>query len=45
MPGMNGLEAASRIAERWPATRVIILSMHSNENTWRGPCARERRDI
>ena len=31
MPGMNGLEAASRIAERWPATRVIILSMHSNE--------------
>ena len=31
MPGMNGLEATSRIAERWPATRVIILSMHSNE--------------
>jgi len=31
MPGMNGLEAASRIAERWPATKVIILSMHSNE--------------
>jgi DNA-binding NarL/FixJ family response regulator len=31
MPGMNGLEAATRIAERWPATRVIILSMHSNE--------------
>ena len=31
MPGMNGLEAASRVAERWPATRVIILSMHSNE--------------
>ena len=31
MPGMNGLEAASRIVERWPATKVIILSMHSNE--------------
>lgn len=31
MPGMNGLEAAARIAERWPATSVIILSMHSNE--------------
>ena len=31
MPGMNGLEAASRIAERWPATKVIILSMHFNE--------------
>ena len=31
MPGMNGLEAASRVAERWPATKVIILSMHSNE--------------
>ena len=32
MPGMNGLEAASRIAESWPATKVIILSMHSNAN-------------
>ena len=31
MPGMNGLEAASRVAERWPATKVIMLSMHSNE--------------
>jgi DNA-binding NarL/FixJ family response regulator len=31
MPGMNGLEAAARVVERWPATRVIILSMHSNE--------------
>lgn len=31
MPGLNGLEAAARIAERWPATKVIILSMHSNE--------------
>ena len=30
MPGMNGLEAASRIAEDWPATKVIILSMHAN---------------
>ena len=31
MPGMNGLEAAARAARRFPATRVILLSMHANE--------------
>jgi DNA-binding NarL/FixJ family response regulator len=30
MPGMNGLEATRRIAERAPATGVVILSMHSS---------------
>lgn len=29
MPGLNGLEAAGRIAQEFPATRVIILSMHA----------------
>ena len=31
MPGLNGLEAAARIAKRFPNVRVIILSMHVNE--------------
>jgi DNA-binding NarL/FixJ family response regulator len=31
MPGLNGLEAASRIARTCPGTRVLILTMHSNE--------------
>ena len=31
MPGMNGLEAAARLAAECPSTRVIILSMHANE--------------
>ena len=31
MPGLNGLEAASRLREASPATRVIILSMHAND--------------
>jgi DNA-binding NarL/FixJ family response regulator len=31
MPGLNGLEAASRIATFDSATRVIILSMHTSE--------------
>jgi DNA-binding NarL/FixJ family response regulator len=31
MPGMNGLEAAVRMADEAPQTRVVILSMHSNE--------------
>ena len=30
MPGMNGIEATHAIHDRNPATRVIILSMHSN---------------
>lgn len=31
MPGLNGLEAAERIAAAFPATRVILLSMHDND--------------
>jgi DNA-binding NarL/FixJ family response regulator len=31
MAGLNGLELADRIAKEFPKTRVIILSMHSNE--------------
>lgn len=29
MPEMNGIEATRQIRERWPDTRVVILSMHS----------------
>jgi DNA-binding NarL/FixJ family response regulator len=32
MPGLNGLEATSRIAKEFPRTRVIILSMHATED-------------
>jgi DNA-binding NarL/FixJ family response regulator len=31
MAGLNGLEATSRIAREFPNVRVIILSMHANE--------------
>jgi DNA-binding NarL/FixJ family response regulator len=31
MPGLNGLEAASRIVRDQPETRVIVLSMHATE--------------
>jgi DNA-binding NarL/FixJ family response regulator len=31
MEGLNGLEAATRLAKFTPAPRVIILSMHANE--------------
>jgi len=31
MPGLNGLEAAARMAQEFPAVRVIIFSMHNNE--------------
>lgn len=31
MPGMNGLEAARRILKVYPEVRVVILSMHANE--------------
>jgi DNA-binding NarL/FixJ family response regulator len=31
MPGMDGLEATSRIVKQSPATRVIILSVHRSE--------------
>ncbi len=36
MPGLNGLEAATRLAKEFPGVRVIILSMHDNEEyVWR----------
>ena len=31
MKGMNGLEAASRLRERMPEAKVVILSMHTSE--------------
>lgn len=31
MPNLNGLEAAARVAKEFPNVRVIILSMHANE--------------
>jgi DNA-binding NarL/FixJ family response regulator len=31
MPGLNGLEAAARVSDRFPYVRVIMLSMHVNE--------------
>lgn len=31
MPGMNGLEAASRITRQFPRTRVLMLSAHASE--------------
>lgn len=31
MPEMNGLEAAARVVKKFPQVRVIILSMHANE--------------
>lgn len=31
MPGLNGMEVARQVARRMPQTRVVILSMHSNE--------------
>jgi DNA-binding NarL/FixJ family response regulator len=36
MPGLNGLEATARMAKEFPETRIIILSMHHNEEyVWR----------
>ncbi|MFQ5770589.1 MAG: response regulator transcription factor, partial [bacterium] len=31
MSGLNGLEAAERVAKEFPQVRVIILSMHATE--------------
>ena len=31
MPGLNGLDAAVQMVKRFPGTRIIILSMHTNE--------------
>lgn len=33
MPGLNGLDAAARIARTFPGTRVVILSMNSDEDS------------
>jgi len=30
MPGLNGIEAAAMIRDRYPATKIVILSMHSS---------------
>lgn len=35
MPGLNGLDATSRIVRESPTTRVILLSMHANEEYFR----------
>ena len=35
MPGMNGLEAAACIAKEQPRTRVVILSMHGDDESVR----------
>lgn len=31
MPGLNGLDATARLLKLWPDVRVLILSMHQNE--------------
>lgn len=31
MPGLNGLEATRRITKQWPAVKVVMLSMHQDE--------------
>jgi DNA-binding NarL/FixJ family response regulator len=31
MPQLNGIEATQQIVSREPRTRVVILSMHSDE--------------
>lgn len=31
MPGLNGLDATARLVKAWPNIRVLILSMHQNE--------------
>ena len=31
MPGLNGIDATARVMKDWPMTRVVILSMHQNE--------------
>ena len=35
MPGLNGLEVAARVGREQPATRVIIVSMHSDDESVR----------
>jgi two-component system response regulator NreC len=31
MPGLNGHEVACQVSQRVPATRIVVLSMHTNE--------------
>ncbi len=31
MPELNGLETAARILKRWPKVKIIMLSMHAND--------------
>src|SRR5882724_2030555 len=31
MPGLGGLEITRQVAQRWPQTRILILSMHATE--------------
>jgi DNA-binding NarL/FixJ family response regulator len=31
MPGLNGLEATARISKQWPEIRVMMLSMHQDD--------------
>lgn len=31
MPGLNGLDATARLVKAWPNIRILILSMHQNE--------------
>ncbi len=31
MPGINGLEVTRQVKQRFPGTRIVILSMHANE--------------
>ncbi len=31
MSGLNGIEAAARISKEFPSSRILILSMHANE--------------
>jgi DNA-binding NarL/FixJ family response regulator len=35
LPGLNGLEVAARVVKAHPATRVIILSMHGDDESVR----------
>ena len=36
LPGLNGLEVASRVAKKHPETRIVMLSMHADEGYVRG---------
>ena len=31
LPGLAGMEVARRVAARWPATKVLVLTLHANE--------------